>query len=270
MGRPKNGFSGRFAIRNVENVKLLDTVSLELFAESVNPKTAPITQTVDMNYATGGSGNSRGAVFKSNKNLEVTLQDAYFDIALTGEQMGEHDLIVSNVTYDKVYTTTVADSLELDKALATNGAITVMEVLTEACKTESRRFTKVTETPDADEYSITGDNITFSTSDVAVGSIIRVIQDITTTNAVDKFTSNADDFAGTYTAKILAVVEDVINSKSYFAEITIPRANLSDALSLSLQNDGEVAVHDATLSALVNTCTKELWSMVIYNDSDLQ
>lgn len=264
-----NGFSGKFAIRNVESLQLFDAVTELLVAESYNLKTGPVNQTVDINYATGGQGNSRIAAFKSNKNIEIAITNALFDINLLSKQAGDSAEAVTTITYDAIYTTTSADEADVDHALATDGKITVEEVTAADDRTPVRRFTEVASGPIADEYSITGTTITFGTGDVAIGSFIRVIQDVTTTQSVTKVTAFANEFAGTYIAVLIAPIEDLVTDKVFIGEITIPRANVSENLNLAFQNDGEVAVHDAMLSGLANVITKELWSLKIYDDTDL-
>ena len=264
-----NGFSGKFAIRNVESLQLFDTVTGLLFAESYNLKTGPVNQTVDINYASGGQGNSRIAAFKSNKNIEIAISNALFDVTLLGEQSGTNVEEATDITYDAIYTTTVADTATVDHALATGGDITVEEVTAADNKTPIQRFTQVASSPATGEYSIAGTTISFFAGDVPIGSFIRVIQDVTTTQSITKITSYANDFAGTYRAVLIAPIEDLVTSKTFIGEITIFRANVSENLNLAFQNDGEVAVHDAMLSGLANVLNKKLWELKVYDDTDL-
>lgn len=264
-----NGFSGKFSLRNVESVQLFDTVTGVLFAESYNLKTAPVNQSVDMNYAAGGQGNSRIAVFKSNKNIEIPISNALFDVILLGEQSGGSEEVAANITYDVIYTTTTVDEADVDYALATNGNITVHEVTAADDKTLVRNFTKVASSPATGEYSITGTVITFFAGDVPIGSFIRVIQDVTTIQSINVITSYANQFAGTYKAVLIAPVEDLVTSKTYIGEVTIYRANISENMALAFQNDGEVAVHDAMISGLANVINKKLWEIKIYDSTDL-
>ena len=264
-----NGFSGKFAIRNVESLQLFDTVTGVKFAESYNLKTGPVNQTVDINYATGGQGNSRIAAFKSNKNIEIAISNALFDVTLLGEQSGASAEEVTTITYDEIYTTTVVDEATIAHALATGGDITVEEVTAADDRTPIQSFTKVAGAPATGEYSITGTTITFFLGDVPIGSFIRVIQDVTTTQSITKITSYANAFAGTYRAVLIAPIEDLVTSKTYIGEITIFRANVSENLNLAFQNDGEVAVHDAMLSGLANVINKKLWELKIYDSTDL-
>lgn len=263
-----NGFSGKFAIRNVESLQLFDPVSGVLFAESYNLKTGPVNQTVDINYATGGQGNSRIAAFKSNKNIEIQIANALFDVILLGEQSGDSEEEVTTITYDDTYVA-ASDAVTIAHALASGGDITVHEVTALNDRTPIRTFDKVAAVPAAGEYSVAGTTITFFAGDVDDDLFIRVIQDVATTQSVTKITSYSNAFAGTYRAVLIAPIEDLVTSKTYIGEITIPRANVSENLNLAFQNDGEVAVHDAMLSGLANVITKELWSLKIYDDTDL-
>ena len=265
-----NGFSGKMALRNVESVQLFDTVTGELFAESYNIKSAPINQTIDVNYATGGQGNSRIAVFKSNKNIEIPFTNALFDVKLMGEQSGETEERIASIVYDKTYTTISVDTLAIDHAVSTNGDITVEEVTAEDDRTTIRRFTQVASSPVADEYSITGTTITFGTGDVAVDTFIRVIQNADTTQDVDVITSYSNQFAGTYKAVMIVPVQDLVTSTTYMGQVTIPRAALSEGFTFNFANDGEVSIHEATLYGLSNVLNKKLWELVIFSEtSDL-
>lgn len=263
---PNNNFSGKFALRNVESIQLFDPVSGELFAESYNLKAAPLVQTIDVNYATGGQGNSRIAVFKSNKNIEIAFTNALFDVNLLSEQAGETEEKITSIVYDKIYTTTVADTATIDHALSTGGDITVEEVTAEDDKTPVRRFTQVASGPVADEYSIAGTTITFGTGDVAIGTFIRVIQNADTTQSVTVTTSYANKFAGTYKAIITVPVHDLVTDKVYMGQITIGRAALSEGFTFNTANDGEVSIHEATLYGLANVNNKKLWELVIFSE----
>ena len=263
-----NGFSGKFAIRNVESLQLFDTVTGVKFAESYNLKTGPVNQTVDINYATGGQGNSRIAAFKSNKNIEIAISNALFDVVLLGEQSGTSVEEATTITYDNTYVA-ATNAVTIDHALASGGDITVKEVTALDNRTPVRTFTQVASAPAADEYSIAGTTISFFAADVDDGAFIRVIQDVTTTQSITKITSYANAFAGTYRAVLIAPIEDLVTSKTYIGEITIFRANVSENLNLAFQNDGEVAVHDAMLSGLANVINKKLWELKIYDSTDL-
>ena len=261
-----NLFSGKMALRNVESVQLFDTVTGELFAESFTLKAAPINQTIDVNYATGGQGNSRMAVFKSNKNIEIPFTDALFDIALLSEQAGETEEKITSIVFDKIYTTTVADTATIDHALSTGGDITVEEVTADDDRTPIRRFTQVASSPAANEYSISGTTITFFLGDVSIGTFIRVIQNADTTHSVTVTTSYANKFAGTYKAVMSVPVEDLVTSKVYMGQITIYRAALSEGFTFNFANDGEVSIHEATLYGLANVNNKKLWELVIFSE----
>lgn len=265
-----NGFGGTMSLRNINSMKLLDTVTRELVAETTQIKSAPFNMTVDENYATGGVGNSRGAVYKSNKNISIPVNSAYFKKDLLAKQMGESVVEVTTVSYEEVLSVTVADSVVLGKTPATGGGITVIEVpALNNPQTIVRTFTKVESSPSANEYSISGTAITFGTGDVDTGSFIRVVYDVTTSRAIDVLSAKSNLFAGVYTVILDVAVQDAVTAKNYLGQIEIYKGSVSDTVTFNFANDGEVAVHDFEINALVNITNNELYTFKIFNDEDL-
>lgn len=255
----------RFAVRDAGDFTFYNIATGKAIVTLDTIKTANMDFTGESSYARGGEGNPKLVGFSSNREGKLALQDALFDnnaiAMLTGNGLvsGAQD-----IDYKESKTVT-SGKITLSKT--PKGAIVSVYAINND-GTNGTEYTLGTPATKPLEYSVTGKELTFNTA-VTNGTIIRVYYTVTTASDAKKMKVSSDSFGGTFKIVGNVLVRDSFDGKDYPATITIPRGKFEDNFSMALSVDGDPAVLDLPVEMLKDPVSKELWSMVVYNDADI-
>jgi hypothetical protein len=260
--------TNRWAIRDVATASFFDQVTKKLKARLDSLKQSGLENSADTVYSQGGSGNPKIVGFSGNKAAKFTLQDALFTNDLIAMLLGTEVLTAATpVTVDNILTVK-SNSVTLDYTPVKTGAlISVSKYLPDGTIGESYDFKSTS--PSTGEYSVSDKTVTFADDEIKDDEKIIVYYKTMAGADTKQIKAQTDKFAGTYELILDVLVRDVLTKKDYAAQITIPSVKLEDNWNMEMAPDGDPAVQDIVMEALAVPGSKDLYTMYIFDESDL-
>lgn len=260
--------TNRWAIRDVATASFFDQVTKKLKARLDSLKQSGLENTADTVYSQGGSGNPKIVGFSGNKAAKFTLQDALFTNDFIAMLLGTEVITAATpVTVDNILEAN-GNKVTLEYTPVSTGAlVSVSKYLPDGTIGESFEY-KAT-SPSAGEYTVTGKEVTFAAGTVADGEKVIVYFKTMAGSDTKQIKAQTDKFAGSYELILDVLVRDVLTKKDYAAQITIPSVKLEDNWSMEMAPDGDPAVQDIAMEALAVPGSKDLYTMYIFDESDL-
>ncbi|ASA22756.1 hypothetical protein [Paenibacillus donghaensis] len=260
--------TNRWTIRDVATASFFDQVTKKLRARLDSLKQSGLENTADTVYAQGGSGNPKLVGFSGNKAAKFTLQDALFTNDLIAMLLGTEIITAATpVTVDNILKVT-GNSVTLDYTPITTGAlVSVSKYLPDGTVGES--FDYKSASPTAGEYSVTDKVVTFATGALIDGEKVIAYYKTMAGSGTKQLKAQTDKFAGSFELILDVLVRDVLTKQDYAAQITIPSVKLEDNWSMAMAPDGDPATQDIVMEALAVPGSKDLYTMYIFDESDL-
>jgi hypothetical protein len=260
--------TNRWAIRDVATASFFDLTTGKLKVKLDSLKSSGLENSSEVTYVMGGSGNPKILGFSGSRAARFTLQDALFSnemIAMmlgTEVETGAVPIIVNDVL------TVTSNAATLNYTPTAAGALKSVNLFL-ADGTLGDDFAYTASTPTTGQYKVTGKALSFFTGDIPTGSKIIAYYETTTGVDTKKMTAQTNKFAGSYKLVLDVLVRDVLTKSDYAAQITIPSAKIEDSFNLTMAPDGDPSVLDIPMEALAVPGSKDLYTMYIFDESDL-
>ena len=259
----------RWAIRDVAIASFFDLTTGELKLKLDTLKTSGLENTSSIVYAMGGRGNPKLVGFSSDKAAKFTLEDAVFSNDLLAMLTG-NDIVegITKVQHSEVVPVTT-NSATLTYTPSAAGALISVNKLN-ADGTKGKAITYAASTPTTDHYSVSSKTLTFGSSTFAAGESALVYYYTNSAADAKKIRNTTDKFAGTYRLVLDCLVRDIFYKKDYAAQIEVFNAKLDDSSwNLAMANTGDPSTLSIPLEALKSPTSTDLYTMTIFDESDL-
>lgn len=260
--------TNRWAVRDVATASFFDLNTGKLKVKLETLKMSNIENSAETVYASGSSGNPKLVGFSGGRAARFILQDALFSNEMLGMLLG-NDVTsgAEDVTRNNVLIVN-SDQVTLPYSPSSNGAlISVNKLLFDG--TLGASFDYVSATPTANEYSVTGNVVSFEAGALDDGDKVLIYYQTAGSPDTKKITASTDKFAGSYKLILDVLVRDYHLKKDFAAQITVPNAKVEDNWNVNLQPDGDPSVLDIPMEALKPSDSTDLYTMLIYDEADL-
>jgi hypothetical protein len=176
--------------------------------------------------------------------------------------------IVTGATdvYRREVITTASDAATLTST--PKGGVLIALYLLGADGVESTEYTKVSESPAATQYTLTGKNLAFNSA-VEDGTQFVAYYISDTANTTQTITVSSDKFPAAFKLVLEVLVTDFYTKALYPAQITIPSAKMEDSWSLSFEPEGEPQALTLPIEVLKPANSNDMFTMKIYDSSAL-
>lgn len=258
----------KYASVTCADVVLYDLVCGNPVAKFDTLKLSTIEQTADTNDVQGGKGNPILARIPSNKQVNLTIQDAvmsmtYLAVVTGGEVVKSSDETAIRIAYNEKITAT-EDGLALSHTMPASTTLWLAEVKDGVISERKARY----DAPDATKTVALGD-AQWRPSDYTIeaGKEYQVFYnyDITTADEARELTVFSDVFAKTYRFVGDTELYNTYTGRNDALQIEVPRFALDNSYTFELNADGTAAVFDMNGTALADD-DKRLIVYRIYDD----
>jgi hypothetical protein len=260
--------TNRWAIRDVATASFFDLVTGKLKVKLDSLKTSGLENTSEIVYVQGGSGNPKLVGFSGSRAARFTLQDALFSNDMIAMMLGT-DVVTGAVpvTVNEALTVT-SNAATLEYTPTTTGALkSVNKLLADGTISDPLIYTA--STPTTGQYKVTGKSISLFAGDVATGGKILAYYETTAGADTKQLKAQTNKFAGSYKLILDVLVRDFFTKQDFYAQIVIPSAKIEDSFNLTMAPDGDPSVLDIPMEALAVPGTKDLYTMYIFDESEL-
>ena len=251
----------RWAVRDAAEVSFFNLETGDAIVTLKTLKMTEVQTTGETVYARGGRGNAKLVGFSSDREATVTLQDAIFDNYALAMLTG-NDLVEGVKEISLIYESTVGTGLEVDLPYLPTD-ITSVYVLDADGLTNKTLVSETEGTPEADEYSIADETLTFHAD--LEDSLVRIYYKANTDSDAKTVRVTTDSFGGTFKAVADVLVRDELTKRDFFGQVIIHNAKIEDDFSFDFSPDGDPSVMDMTLEILKNPHDTNMWELVIYD-----
>jgi len=230
-----------FGVKEVANVKILQNGKPVLYLKHL--KMSNLENNAETSYATGGQGNQRLITWDFGRTAVFNMQNALLNPKQLGIQAGA-DITENAPTTIRAHReelVAVAGDVGQTKVTLTNTPKDGM--ILAAYKASDDMGTELT------VVSVTGKDVIFNETDVAVGEPVVVWYDYEVSSNVMKITIFADKFPGFYEIVGDTVVRNPDTDLDEPFQIRIPRAKIQPQWTMNLQPDGDPATFDFNVEA---------------------
>ncbi|MFC3749261.1 hypothetical protein [Paenibacillus sp. GCM10012306] len=258
-----------WAIKEVALATFYDLKTGKAKVQLQNLKTAGIENTGETKYAVGGRGNSKIVAFSSTRGGKVTLQDCVFTNEVIAMMTGNDikNAATKVIQREELVVSGNKATLAHTPVQATAGLISVYKLNPDG--THGEELVHTTATLVASKYTLAEKVLTFFTGDLADGTEIVAYYKVATDATAKTITVSSDKFAGSYKVVLDCLVRDTVNEEDYAAQIVINKAKMEDNWKIDTSAEGDPSVFDIPLEILEPAKSREMYTMVIYNDSTL-
>ncbi len=255
----------RWSIRDAGIAHFFDLSTDSLVVSLPTLKTNGVEFTGETVYSRGGKGNPKIIGFSSNREGKVTLQDAIFDNIAFAMLTGNDAEIGAKVIDFDEFNNVTSSTINLGKLPV--GAITNVFILN-ADGTNGTELTLGTPVSNADEYSISGKDITVHNS-IINDAEVRIYYKVTTGNDATTIKVTSDKFGKSFRVVLDCEVVDEFTKNTYQAQLRIPTAKFEDNFSFNLAAEGDPAVLDLNMEILKPSGSTTMFEMVVYDQADI-
>lgn len=245
----------KYASVTCADVVLYDLACGNPVAKFDTLKLSSVEQTADTNDVTGGQGNPILARIVSNKQVNLSIQDAvmsmtYLAVVTGGEVITSGDSQAIRITYNEKLTTT-AEGIKLTHPMAAGTTLWLAEVKEGIISERKARFDSNTET---DTISLDDANWRPSDYSIEEGKEYQVFYDFDITKAeqAKELTVFSDIFAKTYRFVGDTELYNTYTGRNDALQIEVPRFALDSNYTFELNADGTAAVFDMNGTALAD------------------
>ena len=261
----------KYASVTCADVVLYDLVCGNPVAKFDTLKLSTIEQTADTNDVQGGKGNPILARIPSNKQVNLTIQDAvmsmtYLAVVTGGEVVKSSDTTAIRIAYNEKITAT-EDGLALTHTMPASSTLWLAEVKEGIISERKARY----DAPAATKTVALGD-AQWRPSDYTIeaGKEYQVFYnyDITTADEARELTVFSDVFAKTYRFVGDTELYNTYTGRNDALQIEVPRFALDNSYTFELNADGTAAVFDMNGTALADD-DKRLIVYRIYTDKGM-
>lgn len=258
----------KYASVTCADVVLYDLVCGNPVAKFDTLKLSTIEQTADTNDVQGGKGNPILARIPSNKQVNLTIQDAvmsmtYLAVVTGGEVVKSSDSTAIRIAFNEKVTAT-AEGLALTHKMPANTTLWLAEVKDGIISERKARY----DAP-AEIQTVTLEDAQWRPSDYTIeaGKEYQVFYnyDITTADEARELTVFSDVFAKTYRFVGDTELYNTYTGRNDALQIEVPRFALDNSYTFELNADGTAAVFDMNGTALADD-SKRLIIYRIYDD----
>ena len=245
----------------------LETNYLEAYLEDC--LTTNIELTTEKAYVMGRGG-SYIKGFSHSKRIPVTVKQGYPTTEVLAIQSGQDVVIGTNknvVKFEKLKVTSVTATTTytaLGKVGSEIGAVYLL-----SGKSFDTKFTQAT-TVAATKFTYTPGTkaITFNTSAIDDDAYIMVAYNYTADATAETIKFDTDVFAGNKKVVMTGIAVDNCTDKNYKAQLIFRKMDISDSMTLALDETGDPIVMDIAMQALASCESDTLMEWVIF-DEDL-
>lgn len=258
----------KYASVTCADVVLYDLVCGNPVAKFDTLKLSTIEQTADTNDVQGGKGNPILARIPSNKQVNLTIQDAvmsmtYLAVVTGGEVVKSSDSTAIRIAFNEKVTATDA-GLALTHKMPANTTLWLAEVKDGIISERKARY----DAP-AEIQTVALADAQWRPSDYTIeaGKEYQVFYnyDITTADEARELTVFSDVFAKTYRFVGDTELYNTYTGRNDALQIEVPRFALDNSYTFELNADGTAAVFDMNGTALADD-DKRLIIYRIYDD----
>jgi hypothetical protein len=254
----------RFAIRDCGEATFYSLTTLKPIVTLKSLKTSGVETKGNTVYARGGRGNAKIVGFSSDREANIKLQDAIFDVnaiaMLTGNSLTKGATVIDN------YDTLTATSNTITLSKTPTGAIIGVYKLN-ADGTLGAEYTLGTLVSGQKYFQITGKSMTFFAGSEPDGTQFRVYYKMTTDTTASTMKVTTDAFGGSFRIVLDVLVRDEYTKADYAAQLNIPCGKFEDNFNLNFEATGDPAVLDLPIEILKNPANTDMWSLTIYDES---
>lgn len=269
MATPK-----QFAIQQVLKLLLRKPSDKSIIAYLTNLKTSGLENTMEMVYPTGGAGNVYiGTGFAHSKRATLNVEAATWNTEVMAAQNGmdvitpgatqvvEYDIIApSGNTYATKYKALGATGAEIGHVYAMNED-----------GTPGTHYAQTSGTPTTGQfkYDASSKAITFASADLTAlaGGKISCAYERQTANDAQLIRMSGTAIPKTVLATGYGVVVDICSNEAYLCQFN-GKAQIDGNYTFDLAADGDPAVHSLNLEFVRDCNTEDLYTYVIYSDTD--
>lgn len=261
----------KYASVTCADVVLYDLVCGNPVAKFDTLKLSTVEQTADTNDVQGGKGNPILARIPSNKQVNLTIQDAvmsmtYLAIVTGGEVINSGEGSAIRIAFNEKVMAT-EEGIKLSHKMPIGTTLWLAEVKDGIISERKARYDAEAET---DTITLEDENWRPSDYDVTANKEYQVFYnyDITTANEAKELTVFSDVFAKTYRFVGDTELYNTATGRNDALQIEVPRFALDNSYTFELNADGTAAVFDMNGTALADD-EKRLIIYRIYNGNDL-
>lgn len=261
----------KYASVTCADVVLYDLVCGNPVAKFDTLKLSTIEQTADTNDVQGGKGNPILARIPSNKQVNLTVQDAvmsmtYLAVVTGGEVITSGDDTAIRIAYNEKVTAT-EDGIKLTHSMPAGTTLWLAEVKDGIISERKARYDA---TAAGAVQDIELEDAQWRPSDYTIeaGKEYQVFYnyDITTADQARELTVFSDIFAKTYRFVGDTELYNTFTGRNDALQIEVPRFALDNNYTFELNADGTAAVFDMNGTALADD-DKRLIIYRIYDDN---
>lgn len=262
----------KYASVTCADVVLYDLVCGNPVAKFDTLKLSTIEQTADTNDVQGGKGNPILARIPSNKQVNLTIQDAvmsmtYLAVVTGGEVINSGETTAIRMAYNEKVTAT-EDGLTLTHSVPANSTLWLAEVKDGIISERKARYDAPADGGSVQTIALGDAQWRPSDYTIEAGKEYQVFYnyDITNADEARELTVFSDVFAKTYRFVGDTELYNTYTGRNDALQIEVPRFALDNSYTFELNADGTAAVFDMNGTALADD-DKRLIVYRIYNDN---
>ena len=264
----------KYASVTCADVVLYDLVCGNPVAKFDTLKLSTVEQTADTNDVQGGKGNPILARIPSNKQVNLTIQDAvmtmtYLAVVTGGEVITSGADTAIRIAYNEKVTAT-DDGIALAHAMPANTTLWLAEVDNGIISERKARYDAPAEGGAIQKVTLKDAQWRPSDYTIEAGKDYQIFYsyDITTADEARELTVFSDIFAKTYRFVGDTELYNTATGRNDALQIEVPRFALDNNYTFELNADGTAAVFDMNGTALADD-DKRLIVYRIYNGNEL-
>lgn len=265
----------KYASVTCADVVLYDLLCGNPIAKFDTLKLSTVEQTADTNDVQGGKGNPILARIPSNKQVNLTIQDAvmsmtYLAVVTGGEVVESGESSAIRITYNEKVTA-AEDGITLTYPLPAGSTLWLAEVSDGIISERKARYDAPSTGGTVSVISLSDANWRPSDYAITAGTEYQIFYDydITTADQAKELTVFSDVFANTYRLVGDTELYNTSTGRNDAFQIEIPRFALDNNYTFELNADGTAAVFDMNGTALADD-DKRLIIYRIYNGEDVE
>lgn len=263
----------KYASVTCADVVLYDLVCGNPVAKFDTLKLSTIEQTSDSNDVQGGKGNPILARIPSNKQVNLTIQDAvmsmtYLAVVTGGEVIKSGNTTAIRIAYNEKLTADTTKGLTLTHSMPANSTLWLAEVKDGIISERKARYDAPADGGSVQNISLSDAQWRPSDYTIEAGKEYQVFYnyDITTADQARELTVFSDVFAKTYRFVGDTELYNTYTGRNDALQIEVPRFALDNNYTFELNADGTAAVFDMNGTALADD-EKRLIVYRVYNES---
>jgi hypothetical protein len=262
---------GRMGVRDCFDVTIFDLTTLKpvLYLESL--KVSSTTVGAETVYARGGRGNPRRLAWDGTKDVDFKGTDCLispeaFSILL-GSTLENGSQYLAKTQVIEVTGTSATLAATPYVSDLTNYPVTVNLNTNNDGSTIGTELTKVSGTPSAGEYSLSGGVLTFG--DTYSADNIIVTYYYTGSVNTKRITITSDEFPKTFKIHGYCLYRDEKTGDDYPAVLTIPKAKLLTPFEIKQEVSGDPSTFDFNFTCLKPVGNTEMYTLDIETDNPI-